>query len=100
MTFAAIPSGHDVFLDANTFVYFFSQHPAWGAACEQLLERVARQEIRGFTSTYVLSEMAHRLMTIEAMDAFGWPVATGLTQLASNDADFDRVPGLTRYSPI
>jgi predicted nucleic acid-binding protein len=24
----------------------------------------------------------------------------GLTHLASNDADFDRVPGLTRYAPI
>jgi predicted nucleic acid-binding protein len=23
----------------------------------------------------------------------------GLTHLASHDADFDRVPGLTRYSP-
>jgi predicted nucleic acid-binding protein len=26
--------------------------------------------------------------------------AHGLTHLASNDADFDRVPGLTRYTPI
>ena len=26
--------------------------------------------------------------------------ANGLTSLASNDADFDRVPGLTRYEPI
>jgi predicted nucleic acid-binding protein len=25
--------------------------------------------------------------------------AHGLNQLASNDADFDRVPGITRYSP-
>jgi predicted nucleic acid-binding protein len=24
----------------------------------------------------------------------------GLTQLASNDADFDRVPGITRYAPL
>ncbi len=24
----------------------------------------------------------------------------GLTNLASNDADFDRVPGLTRYAPL
>ena len=26
--------------------------------------------------------------------------ANGLTNLASNDADFDRVPGLTRYAPL
>jgi hypothetical protein len=25
---------------------------------------------------------------------------TGLTDLASNDADFDRVPGITRYAPV
>ena len=24
---------------------------------------------------------------------------SGLSNLASNDADFDRVPGITRYSP-
>jgi predicted nucleic acid-binding protein len=24
----------------------------------------------------------------------------GLTHLASNDADFDRVPGLSRYAPL
>jgi len=26
--------------------------------------------------------------------------AYGLTHLASHDADFDRVPGLTRYAPV
>jgi predicted nucleic acid-binding protein len=26
--------------------------------------------------------------------------ANRLTNLASNDADFDRVPGLTRYAPV
>lgn len=26
--------------------------------------------------------------------------AHGLTKIASNDTDFDRVPGLTRYAPI
>jgi predicted nucleic acid-binding protein len=26
--------------------------------------------------------------------------ANGITKLASNDADFDRVPGLTRYAPV
>jgi predicted nucleic acid-binding protein len=26
--------------------------------------------------------------------------AHGLTKLASSDADFDRVPGLTRYAPV
>jgi predicted nucleic acid-binding protein len=130
-----------------------------------LLERIELQELRGFTSTHVLADVAHRLMTIEAMDLLGWPAtrlaarlrkhhaeipkltvylralvkvaqigiqvlptleqhviqasqlsrahelligdalivavmqANGLTNLASNDGDFDRVPGLTRYGP-
>ena len=29
----------------------------------------------------------------------GVMLAHGLTRLASSDADFDRVPGLTRYAP-
>ena len=129
------------------------------------MERIARQEIVGYTSAHVLGDLAHRVMTLEAMAQFGWtakaiakrlrqhpadlqkltrfrqaiaevpqigirvlPVdfdlistATtlsqqhglltgdalvlavmqqhGLTHLASNDDDFDRVPGITRYGP-
>jgi predicted nucleic acid-binding protein len=129
-----------------------------------LLTRIEDQEIRAFTSTHVLSEVAHHLMTLEAATLFGWSsrivsrlkqqpakiqqltafrksietvaqlnlqvltvlpdsitVAAGLSQqhgllsndalivavmqlhglthLASSDADFDRVPGITRYAP-
>jgi predicted nucleic acid-binding protein len=114
----------------------------------------------------VLADIAHRLMTLEAVKLFGWPFARiavqlrrhrqeipklavyrdaiaripflaiqvlpitqalveaatlsshqhelmtgdalivavmqdhGITNLAGNDADFDRVPGLTRYTPV
>lgn len=165
MTFASIPRGRQVFIDANTFVYHASADPNHGAACKQLMERIARREIEGFTSAHVLGDVAHRLMTLEAMAALGWAakgivarlrhnpaevqkltrfrqaiddvglmgvhvlpldyslvsagtvlsqqygLLTGdalivavmrqhhLTDLASNDADFDRVPGLTRYAP-
>jgi predicted nucleic acid-binding protein len=130
------------------------------------LQRIENGELRGFTSAHVVSEVAHRLMTLEAVDRFGWPVkgiaarlrkhhaeipklkvsqqavaripqmglqifptrqqlveeaglvsethelltndaivaavmqANRLTNLASNDADFDRVPWLTRYAPV
>lgn len=165
MTFAQIPAGVAVFLDANTLVYHFANHPQFGPACTQLLKRIEQQELPGFVSTHVLSEVAHRLMTLEALDRFGWPQAgiaarlrkhhteipklnahvqaiaripllgiqvlgitqalveaatlvslqheqlmgdslivavmnaRGLTNLASNDADFDRVPGLLRWTP-
>lgn len=165
MTFDDLAIGQSVFLDANTFVYHFAPDPALGPACRGLLRRVENGEFQGFTSTHILSEAAHRLMTIEASAKFGWPFAgivyrlqshpaevqqltspktavdrilnsriqvltvapsllsaattvsqqtglltndallvavmqaNGLSDLASNDADFDRVTGLSRYAP-
>jgi predicted nucleic acid-binding protein len=166
MTFADLLAGESIFLDANTLVYHFTSGPVFGAACNRLLQRVENQEIQGLTSTHALTETAHRIMTIEAMGAFTWPLAgiarrlrqhpsqvqqlvgfhnaverirqsripvmtipaplvaagtrasrrtgllsngalivavmqaNGLTRLASNDADFDGVPGITRYAPV
>lgn len=165
MTFADLPSGASLLVDANTLVYHFSAQPSFGPACRDLLLRTRRREIQGFTSTHVLADVAHRLMTLEAMSAHGWPAAglaarlrrhhteiprlniymdaiakipslgievlpvtashvqaatelsrkhelltgdalivavmqhQGLRVIASNDADFDRVPGLMRYAP-
>jgi predicted nucleic acid-binding protein len=165
MNFTHLAAGDAIFLDANTLIYHFAPDPVFGPACDHLLHRIHNQEIQGFTSTHMLSEVAHRLMTIEASNLFGWPFtgiayrlkanpaefqklqafrqaietilnskiqvlqippalvlaattvsqttgllsndalivsvmqAHGLTKLASNDTDFDRVPGLTRYGP-
>jgi predicted nucleic acid-binding protein len=166
MTFDDVPSGDPVFVDANTLIYHFTNHPKYGAACTRLIERIENKELEGFTSSHCLADVAHRLMTIEAMGRLGWP-ATGLAarlkkhhaeipklslyqqatakvgqlglqvlpvtahlvvaattmsqqfelltgdalivatlrghsliNLASEDADFDRVPGLTRYAPL
>ncbi len=159
-----LSAGETIFLDANLLVYHLAAHPLFGATCADFIERVARKEITAFTSTHVLSEVAHHLMTYEASRKFGWKskivdrlkrqpseiqklsvfreaideiprlgieiltipthlVATaaalsvqhgllsndallvaamqshGITNLASHDSDFDRVPGLTRYAP-
>ena len=166
MTFASLPSGAAIFLDANTLIYHFANDPTYGPACTQLIKRIELRDLSGFTSAHVLADMAHRLMTLEAIQRKGWPAAgiaarlrkhhveipqlsvyrqaiasipllgiqvlaitgslveqatqlsqqyellTGdalilavmqanaLTNLASNDADFDRVPGVTRYAPV
>ncbi|HJT35458.1 MAG TPA: PIN domain-containing protein [Pirellulales bacterium] len=165
MTFGDIPAGASLFIDANTFVYHFTPHPVFRPACEKLIERIELRELTAFTSTHVLTDLAHRMMTIEAIRRNGWPSAgivrrlrkhpdeikrlalfrqvideipllgiqvlvssaasissaaalsqqhgllsgdaliaaimqqVGLSQLASHDADFDRVPGLVRYAP-
>ncbi len=164
MTFANLANGQSVFLDANTLIYHFVPHPLQ-PACQALLERIARQEIQGFTAADVLSDVAHRIMTLEAISTLGLPAARiaqrlrnhpdniqklgvfrkdveevptfgvqvlpitgdlviaaaelsqkygllsndalivavmqhhGLTNIASNDPDFDRVPGINRYAP-
>ncbi len=164
MILADLAAGQSVFLDANVLVYHFAPDPVFGPHCAPLVQRIDSGELSGFTSTHVLTETAHRLMSIEASARFGWPFAGmarrlknhaaevqnlmafrralqsvvdskikvlsitpalvlaaagisqqtgllsndalivtvmqnhGLTNLASNDADFDRVPGLTRYA--
>ena len=165
MIFDQTASGTEVFLDANTLIYHFANDAAYGAACTRLVERIEQNDLKGCTSTAVISDCAHRMMSIEAMDRFGWPMAglaarlrkrhaeirkltvfeqainevpqlgirvhevtldlvltaaklsrqhellsgdalvvammqaSGLSNLASNDADFDRVPGIARYRP-
>ncbi len=166
MTFADLVGGTALFVDANVLLYYFTAHVRFGPACKDLLDRIDKRELKGYTSAPVLGEVVHRLMATEARRLFGWPaqgvanrlrrhpaevqqlshyrraidelsligvrildvtgplvslaadvirqtgllnndaviVSTmqqhGLTDLASNDADFDRVPGLTRYAPV
>lgn len=165
MTFADLVPGDVVFVDANIFVYHFAPDPVLQVPCGQLLQRIENQEIQAFSSSHVLAEAAHRLLTLEARTRFGWSSgkvvqrlkqnpaslqkltqfrtaldqvvqsrlvvlpasaallvtaarlcqqpgllitdalsvalmqARGLTKLVSDDTDFDRVPGLTRYAP-
>ena len=68
MTFTVLPAGATVFLDANTLLYHFTADPKYGDPCTDLIERIERQELTGFISTAVISEVAHRMMTIEAAD--------------------------------
>jgi len=84
MNFASVPAGSRVFLDANTLIYYATAEPTFGIACKQLIERIAFQAIEGFTSALVLTDLAHRAMTIEAMAKFGWPIANVGKRLRQN----------------
>ena len=75
MKFEDIPSGESVFLDANVFVYDFGPDPLFGIPSQNLLERIEHGDLHGFCSTHELSDVAHRLMTLEACQTFGWPYA-------------------------
>ena len=70
MTFADLSKGDSVFVDANTFVYHFQPHATYGPPCTGLLKRIELQELIGYTSTDVLSEVAHRSGALR-IGAFG-----------------------------
>lgn len=91
MNFTEIPNGESLFLDANTLVYHFCAHATLGSACRALVERIARREIGGFTSSHVLSNMAHRLMTIEACETFHWPYAGIAERLNRHHAEISQL---------
>lgn len=75
MIFSDLPVGAAVFLDANTLLYHFTNEPQYGPACTDLVERIENNEHVGFTATHMISEVAHRMMTIEASQQFGRPFA-------------------------
>ena len=56
MTFADLAANDHIFLDANTLVYHFASHPAFGPAANQLMTRIENQQLSGYTSTHILTE--------------------------------------------
>ena len=94
MTFADIPAGSAVFVDANIFVYHFVSDPGFGPPCRALFDRISRGEVVGFTSSDTVSDAAHRLMTIEAADTYGWPMSGIAYRLQRHP---DELKALTKY---
>ena len=96
--FADIPSGAAVFIDANSIIYHFISEPTYGAASTNSWSVVI-----SVTTAHVLHaaeiSQQHGLLT---NDAISIAVMQGreLTNLASNDADFDRIAGINRFAPV
>src|SRR5437879_4173239 len=91
MTFASIPNGIQVLLDANTLVYYATADAKYGAACKQLMERIARREIEGSTSAHVLCDLAHRVMTAEAITRLGLPAKGIALRLRGHPTDVQKL---------
>lgn len=64
MTLADLRNSAPVFIDANIFIYHFGGR---SQECKAFLERCARRELLGHTSTGILAEVLHRLMVAEAV---------------------------------
>ena len=59
-----VPAHHRVYLDATVCIYHFV---GASAQCTRFVERCERGGIAGVIGAHVLAEVAHRLMTIEAV---------------------------------
>lgn len=64
-----LEDGSSVFVDANIFIYHFSQKSKFNADSTNFLERIEKGKITGITSTSVVQEVTHRMMIIEAAAA-------------------------------
>src|SRR5207244_1130765 len=91
MTFANLAKGDSVFVDANTLIHLFQPHPTLGRHCQQLIRRIDNQELLGFTSSHVISEVSHRLMTIEAQTVLGWTISGIGNRLRTNPHEVQKL---------
>src|SRR5262245_20238907 len=87
MIYSDIVAAARVFVDESPFIHHFEPNAAFGPAATDLLERIENQEITGVTTTHIISEVAHRLMTIEAMQAFGWKSSGIALRLRNHPAE-------------
>ncbi|MGD0946115.1 MAG: PIN domain-containing protein [Candidatus Binatia bacterium] len=91
-TVADVQSGSSVFIDANIFIYHFGGE---STDCRILLERCARRELQGYSSTSVLAEVLHRLMVAEAIQKELVTAKTAVRRLKSKP---EVVRQLTKYN--
>jgi predicted nucleic acid-binding protein len=91
MTLADLRAGDRVFIDANIFIYHFAGR---SEECKILLERCARRELLGYTSTAILAEVLHRLMVAEAIAKGLVTAKTAVRKLAEQP---ELVKRLTQY---
>jgi predicted nucleic acid-binding protein len=93
---AALPSGARIFVDANVFIYHFTQAP-FTSACTAFLQRVEAGDVDGITSVVTLAEVAHRLMILEAIRVFGLSPRTAVKKLKEQP---NLVPQLSHYKIV
>jgi predicted nucleic acid-binding protein len=64
LTLEEVGSSLRIFVDAPIFIYHFT---GVSSECRRFLERCERSDLKALTSIVTVAEVAHRLMTIEAV---------------------------------
>lgn len=91
-----LPDGADVFIDTNIFVLAGAAGNL-GAQCQELLSRVRQSRIRGFTATFVVAEVTHRVMVNEAREQLQRSARETVEHLQQNPA---LIRSLTRHLAV
>jgi predicted nucleic acid-binding protein len=93
-----IPNNISVFIDANIFIYHFcSAGDVISERCSDFLNKVENEQIRAFTSTFVIAEVLHRAMIHEAVGKTGLNPKGAMNKLQK---DSDLIKSLNQFSQI
>ena len=81
---ATLSNKDNIFIDANIFIYYVEDHPVFADACEKLLLSVETKKSIGVTSIFVLNEVFHKMMILEACDRFDIGMGRAVRYLKNN----------------
>lgn len=91
MNLSDVRDGTRALIDANIFLYWLTQR---STECGLFLRRCADRSVQGYASVLSLTEVAHRLMILEAKEN-GW--AEGTNPVKALEMRPERVQALRRY---
>lgn len=74
----------EIFIDANIFLYVINDNPRFGEPCHELVAKIERGEVEGYTSHFVVSEIVHKMMQHETCQRFDLPLAQAVSFLKRN----------------
>lgn len=95
---ASLPDNISVFIDANIFIYHFcGVDNKISNRCSDFLLKIENEQIRAFTSTFVIAEVLHRAMIYEAVGKTGLAPKGAMNKLRKKP---ELIKSLTQYLEI
>ncbi|MGB2843006.1 MAG: PIN domain-containing protein [Halobacteriota archaeon] len=113
---SALPTGEKIYIDSTILTYHLFNDPVHGKRCKEFIGRVENGEFEGFISPIIISETLFNFISeLEVEECYkaiqdyalltndAFHVATmkghGITNIATNDPDFERVEWLKVWKP-
>jgi len=90
MKLEEVPSGAQVFVDANIFIYHFTH---LSSECRAFLARCESGEVQAFTGAHILLEVQYGILTNDSVSV-AIMQKLRLTHLVSHDSDLRNLAGL------